>query len=81
MPESHAAHVRSAVAEPASVTRSPAAQLVHAVHEGALLAVLNVPASHAAHVRSAVAEPASVTRSPAAQFVHAVHEAALLAVL
>ncbi len=81
MPDSHAAHVRSAVAVPASETYEPAEQVLHGVHEAALLAVLKVPDSHAAQVRSVVLEPASVTRSPAAQLVHAVHEAALLAVL
>ena len=40
VPASHDAQMRSAVGEPASATRSPVAQLVHAVHEAALLAVL-----------------------------------------
>jgi hypothetical protein len=37
---SHAAQVRSAVGEPELVTRSPGAQVRHAAHEAALLAVL-----------------------------------------
>ena len=43
---------------PAKLTKLPGWQLVHAVHELALLVVLKLLAAQAAHVRSVVALPA-----------------------
>ena len=56
-PAAQLAHVRSLDALPVTLTYCPAAHVLHGVHDGALLTVLNEPAAHALHARSVVAEP------------------------
>ena len=61
VPAEHALQVRSAVVEPAALTRWPGSHVVHAVHEAAFAVVLNVPVVHVEHWRLLVAVPATLT--------------------
>ncbi len=65
MPESHAAHVRSAVVVPAPVTRSPATQFVHAVQD-------DWPGVGANEPEGQVASAPPMQNEPAGQVVHEV---------
>jgi len=66
-PSAHAAHWRSAVAEPAAVMPWPAGHFDHSVHEGRAALLLNVPEVHAAHVRSAAGVASDFVYSPTLQ--------------
>ena len=70
--------VRSVAVVPALATLVPAAQLVQAVHDPALVVVLTVPLAQVVHVRFAVVEPAALSNVPAEQVPHATHAVAEL---
>jgi hypothetical protein len=64
-PCTHAAHTRSAVAEPALVMPEAAGHVFHAAHELRPALAVNVPSAHAAHTRLLLAVATAVTRLPA----------------
>ena len=70
VPTTHAAHWRSAVAEPALDWPWPTAHVVHtaqlSVASVVLVLALNEPPAHAAHCRSLLAVAATVVRKPGA---------------
>ena len=59
-PASHAAHWRSAVAEPGTDTPSPAAHVVHGEHALRPGEAVKVPCAHSVHTRSLVAVAVAV---------------------
>ena len=65
-PATHAAHWRSAVAEPATDMPCPAGHVVHAAHASLPAVALNVPSGHALHTRLDVLVNAVVSYSPTA---------------
>jgi hypothetical protein len=79
VPFGQAAHTRSFVGLPSTLTYEPGPHDAHPVQELALLVVLNVPGAHGVHVRSVVLEPFEPTRVPAAHAVHAAHGVAAFA--
>lgn len=58
---SHASHTRSTVAEGVFATNVPAAQMVHAMQEGALSSVENCPFAQDVQPRSVVVDPSLAT--------------------
>ncbi len=70
-PGRHAAHVRSAMTEPALTTYDPLSHAVHIEHDDALATTLKVPLSQLTHARSEVFEPVTRTRSPGTHGVQA----------
>jgi hypothetical protein len=71
-PAAQLAQARSLAAVPATLTNCPRAQVLHGLHEAALLTVLKDPAAQALHARSAVAEPCLLTSCPGPHAVHGV---------
>jgi len=66
-------HERSLVALPITLTKRPGAQVLHGVHDDALLTMLKEPVAHGLHWRLVTAEPGMLTSWPAPQMVQGRH--------
>jgi hypothetical protein len=83
-PATHPAHLRLALAEPATDMPWPTAHVAHAAHSSTasvvLMPALKVPATQLVHCRSLLAVAAAVVRNPAAHgALTAVHASPLFA--
>jgi len=75
VPGTHAAHWRSAEAEPAAVMPRPAAHADQSVQEAWSAVAVNLPSAHAVHTRSLLAVAPASVNVPAVQLVWAVVQA------